>query len=82
MRVKFQVNGRAMAFQRVLERGKAVEDLVQAGEVVGGQDFALHDGKVDFRPGPARRRYSQHAHFLVADRFDASLSSWATCCPW
>jgi hypothetical protein len=26
-----------------LERGEAVADLVQVGEVVGGQDFALDD---------------------------------------
>jgi hypothetical protein len=33
-----------------LERGEAAADLVQTGEVVGGQDFALDDEEADFRP--------------------------------
>jgi hypothetical protein len=31
-----------------LERGEAVADLIQAGEVVGGEGFALDDGEVDY----------------------------------
>jgi hypothetical protein len=31
-----------------LERGEAVADLVQAGEVVGGEGFALDDREADF----------------------------------
>jgi hypothetical protein len=30
------------------ERGEAVADLAQAGEVVGCEGFALDDGEVDF----------------------------------
>jgi hypothetical protein len=30
------------------ERGQAVADLIQIGEVVGGEDFALDDREVDF----------------------------------
>jgi hypothetical protein len=31
-----------------LESGEALPDLIQAGEVVGREDFSLHDGEVDF----------------------------------
>ena len=45
-----------------LERGEAAADLIQVGEVVGGEDFALDDGEVDFRliqPGGVREQVDQ-----------------------
>ena len=46
-RVNLQSNGSAMVVVAVLEGGEAVGDLVEVGEVVGGDDFALDDREDD-----------------------------------
>jgi hypothetical protein len=77
--VNFHLNGCAVWLYRVLERGQAVGDGVDIGEVVGREHFPLDDGEVDLyliQPGRVHRGvHHDRVGVLLGESVDRGLSA-------